>query len=247
MLSSSSLHSFGLLTKSLKRPHAVLFDYDGVLVASETIHFLAWKQLLEGLKLPFDTDLLHQSIGKTAPQILAILLEKHRPGWDPLEFNIAELAQRKSELYLPLARSQLQPYPGVIELLEWLKSQGIPMAVVSNARSKELKATLKTLHLFPYFQEVVSREDVPAPKPDPTPYLFAAATLGVDPLSCLAIEDSPPGLEAALIAKIPAAAVLTTFLREALEHPVPGRPNLKPHWIGPSIQELGIWIRGLAA
>ena len=93
---------------------------------------------------------------------------------------------------------------------------------------------------------IASRDEVPIPKPDPALYLYCAASLSVEPEDCLAVEDSPPGLESALLAHIPSAAVLTTFPRPAVESPVPGRPDLKPIWIGPSVTQVFEWLKSLA-
>ena len=238
------MHSLPSSSK-VKLPRAVLFDYDGVLVSSELIHLSAWKQLLLKLKLPLDLQLLHETAGKTAPQTLKILLDKFHPGWTERDFNIQELVQLKSNIYLPIAEKELQLYPGVVDGLEWLKAAKIPAAVVSNARKLDLETTIRKLGIFHYFEEVISRDDVPAAKPDPTPYLFAAASLGFLPSDCLAIEDSPTGLEAALLAKVPVAAVMTNFSENVLSQPVPGRPDLKPIWVGASLEEFFRWLRTL--
>jgi HAD superfamily hydrolase (TIGR01509 family) len=226
-----------------KLPRAILFDYDGVLVSSEPIHLSAWMQLLIELGLPPDREFVKRSIGRTAPEIMAALLDQYRPEWDPKDYDVHQLAQRKNVFYLSMAESELQVFPGVREGLLWLKSQGIKSAVVSNGRRNELEKTMKTLEIFQLFDEIISRDDVNRFKPDPTPYLVGAATFGLDPSECVAIEDSPPGLEAALMAKVPAAAVLTSFPKEFLEAPVPGRPDLKPRWIGSSIQEFFDWLK----
>ena len=232
----------------LQRPDAVLFDYDGVLVASENIHLSAWMQLLAELGLPEDKKgkkIIQEGVGKTAPQVLADLLNQHQPNWSPDQYMIPDLVQRKNDFYVALAQKDLQTYPGVREGIEWLRSQNIATAIVSNGRRRDLLQTVKSLNLSPLFDEIVSRDDVPAFKPDPTPYLFAAATLGKDPSRCLAIEDSPTGLEAALLARIPVAAVTTNFPAETLATPVLGRPDLKPIWIGPSIRDFFTWLKSL--
>lgn len=228
------------------RPKAVLFDFDGVLVASEPIHFLAWKQLLEELGLPYNPSFIQKHVGKTAPIILAATLDHYRPGWNPEELDVVALAGRKSDYFLPIAQTQLQTYPGVQEGLTWLKAEGIAAAVVSNARRKELENSLKRLGLFDFFEVVYSRDDLPRPKPDPDSYLTAAAALGLEAEECIVLEDSPPGLEAALLGKIPAAAVTTSFTENLLRTPIPGRPDLKPVWIGPSIEAFFQWLQSCA-
>lgn len=225
---------------------ALLFDHDGVLVASEPLHWQAWKRLTEELSLPHDELLIRSLVGKTAPQILEVIFRRYRPEVDLTPELLARHVQRKTELYMEEARVGLKPYPGVREGLIEARARGIKTAVVSNARRLELREILANLKLIDLFDAVVSRDDARAAKPDPTPYLMAAAEVGVAPADCLAIEDSPPGLEAALMAKIPAAAVLTNFPREALETPVPGRPDLRPIWVGASMVELFQWIAKLS-
>jgi beta-phosphoglucomutase len=221
---------------------ALLFDHDGVLVASEPLHWQAWKRLTAELDLPHDEALIRSLVGKTAPQILVSIFQRHRPDYILNEEELQRHVQRKNDLYMEEARLGLKPYPGVREGLVRARAQGLKTAVVSNARRRELRSVLTDLGLIELFDVVISREDAGAAKPDPTPYLMAAASLEVKPADCVAIEDSPPGLEAALMAKIPAAAVLTNFPRSALEAPVPGRPDLKPVWIGASMEEFFQWV-----
>lgn len=228
-----------------KLPRAILFDNDGVLVASEPIHVSAWKNLLAELGIPQDSQMIESMIGKTAPEILTQVLDRYRPDWDPGRYDIHELAARKNQFYLSIAQKQIQSYPGVAEGLRWLRSKKIKTAVVSNARKNELHKILAHLGLREWLDEVISRDDVGQFKPDPTPYLFAAGSLDVEPENCFALEDSPTGLEAALRAKIPSGAVLTTFPQTSLQAPVPGRPDLKPMWIGPSITEFFEWLKTL--
>jgi len=232
-------------SSKLKLPRAVLFDYDGVLVASEPIHLSAWTQLLAELNLPNDTELIQKCVGKTAPETIARLLDRYKPGWSKTEYDVHELARRKNVFYLALAQTTLRVYPGVETAIQWLRSQKVKIAVVSNGKRRELEKTMTQLGLFSLVDEVVSRDDVKACKPDPTHYLFAAGALEVDPGECLAVEDSPTGLESALLAKIPAAGIMTNFPRNALESPVPGRPDLKTVWVGPSFLDFFHWLKTL--
>jgi len=227
--------------QGLKLPRGVLFDYDGVLVASESIHLSAWMQLLAEIELPLDSSvktIIDKGIGKTAPEIIAVLLDIYRPGWSPAEYDVQALARRKGHFYANSVQQSLRLYPGVMEGVQWLKSQKIAMAIVSNGRRPEIEKTMQLLGLAPLIKTVISREDAPAFKPHPIHYLTGAASLGIEPQDCLAVEDSPTGLESALLAKIPAAAVATNFPESVLAQPVPGRPDLKPAWVGPSIQLL---------
>lgn len=226
-------------------PRAILFDHDGVLVASEPLHWEAWERMLAEQRIPYDPALIRSMVGKTAPEILRAQLDRFLPGWTPESYEIDALCLRKNDIYLELSKTRLQAYPGAEELIQWARSHGIRTAVVSNAKRRELAAALERLGLLPLFDTVISRDEIQPPKPDPAPYLFGARSVGTPPGDCLAVEDSPPGLEAALRAGMPTAAVLTNFTRERLEAPVAGHPELRPAWIGASLKELHLWLKGL--
>lgn len=231
--------------RKLSKPKAILFDHDGVLVTSEELHFLAWQQLLKEMGLPWREIRLDGLVGRTAPTILTTLLNQFKPGWSASEFDVDALALRKNNYYLEYAKTQLGLYPGVREGLAWAKSEGIPCAVVSNAKRRELMTSLSMLKIEEYFKVVLSRDDVPRPKPDPGPFEFAALSLGVRPEECIAIDDSPTGLEGALLAGCITASVTTNYPREALEIPIPGRPDLRPVFISETMEEFFIWVQSL--
>jgi HAD superfamily hydrolase (TIGR01509 family) len=225
------------------RPKAILFDHDGVLVTSEELHFLAWQQLLRDMGLPWGEISFHGLVGRTAPQILRILLDRFKPGWSESEYDLDELATRKNDYYLVYAQTQLAPYPGVREGLQWAKQAGVPCGVVSNARRRELEASLQLLNLAPYFAVVMSRDDVARPKPDPMMFEHAAAALGLRASECIAIDDSPTGLEGALLAGCAVASITSNYPKGPLEQPIPGRPDLRPERIVATMDEFFDWAR----
>ena len=231
----------------MKLPRAILFDLDGVLIASEQVHWMAWGKLLEEMHLPYDEAEIRAMVGMTAPRIMKALLDKHRPGWTSAEYDVDALALHKNDHYLELIKTHLKAYPGTEDGLKWLKMQGIKSAVVSNAKRREMMAALQVVGLDGAFDVLISRDDVTRPKPDPAPYLLGAKLTGFDPRDCLAVEDSPTGIESALFANVPAAAVLTNFSRTAMTEPVPARPDLKPIWIGESLLELFKHLKSLAS
>lgn len=233
------------MSQTIYRPKAILFDHDGVLVTSEELHFLAWQQLLKDMGLPWDEIRFDGMVGRPAPVILRTFLDQFKPGWTPEAFDVDALALKKNDYYLESAKTQLGVYPGVREGLAWAKANGIPCAVVSNAKRRELKASLTMLKLEEYFKVVLSRDDVLKPKPDPGPFEFAALSLGVEPDECVAIDDSPTGLEGALLAGCATASVTTNYPRGALEIPIPGRNDLRPVWIGGTMDAFFHWLASL--
>ncbi|MBC7692640.1 MAG: HAD-IA family hydrolase [Methylotenera sp.] len=226
-------------------PKAVLFDHDGVLVASESLHWMAWHQLLDELAIPYRESELRALVGMPAPLILKNLLDHYRPGWKAAQYDLDALALRKNDFFGELAQTRLQAYPGVKEGLQWLQSEKILCAVVSNAKGRELFSGLDRLGLASYFQIILSRDELPIPKPHPSAYLLGATKLGVKPEHCIAVEDSPTGIESALLGQIPAAAVLTNFSHEIMSRPVKTHPHLQPTWIGESIIHFFDWMKSL--
>lgn len=98
--------------------------------------------------------------------------------------------------------------PGVTEQLEWAKSQGYPMAVVSTSAKPRVLASLKKTNLMRFFTEetvysAASSLNPPSSKPDPAIYLHACKELGVKPEECLTVEDSKSGATAGMRAGIP--------------------------------------------
>lgn len=229
----------------LKRPKAILFDHDGVLVSSELLHFRAWQKLLKEMGLPWDKIEFHGMVGRPAPFIIAMLLDQFRPGWTKAEYDCDALALQKNDYYLEMATTELEPYDGVREGLEWAKKEGIHCAVVSNAKRRELTASMAKLKLEPYFKVIISRDDALRPKPDPAPFELAAFSLGVDIRDCVAIDDSPVGLESALLAGAVTASVKTNYSERELKTPVPGRPELHPVFIALDMRSFFDWLKSL--
>lgn len=230
---------------TVKRPKGILFDNDGVLISSEELHLMAWKEMLFRMGLPYENVVWNRYVGKPAPLIMAALLDEFKPGWNRADYDLEKLSVEKNDIYLEIAKTQLAPYPGVREGLEWLKSQGIRVAVVSNAKSRELHFAMDTLQLRPFMDVIISRDDSPFPKPHPAMYEKGAAELGLLPSECIAIDDSPTGLESALLAGCAAASITTNYPRDYLVHPVPGRSDLSPVWIGDSTSQFFEWLKAL--
>jgi HAD superfamily hydrolase (TIGR01509 family) len=230
------------MSQIIYRPKAILFDHDGVLVTSEQLHFLAWQQLLKDMGLPWSEIRFEGMVGRPAPVILTALLDRFKPGWSREDYDVDALALKKNDYYLGYAQTQLGLYPGVREGLIWAKAEGIPCGVVSNSKRRELKASLSLLNIESFFKVVLSRDDVVRPKPDPGPFEFAALSLGVAPEDCIAIDDSPTGLEGALLAGCTTASVTTNYPRSALEVPIPGRTDLRPVWIGDTMEAFFDWL-----
>jgi HAD superfamily hydrolase (TIGR01509 family) len=130
--------------------------------------------------------------------------------------KLQRLADRKEALFRESARGRLVALPGVLDLMAWLDERRIPRAVVTSTPRENLDMILDDLDLASRFGAFVAEEDASRGKPDPEGFLLAADRLGVDPASCVVIEDAPAGLAAAKAGDMLAIGVTTTHPADAL-------------------------------
>jgi HAD superfamily hydrolase (TIGR01509 family) len=171
---------------------AVIFDLDGVVADSHPIHEMAWKSLLveAGLKREaINVDFLYA--GHPRREIL-----KHYLG-ELTEAEIQHWGRRKDELY-ELSAKKLQAKPGIPRVLVQLNEVGIACALATSAGRSRTFESLNHLGLAKNFSVVVTGEDVRNAKPAPDIFLLAAKKLGVEPGSCVVVEDSVAGVQAAI-------------------------------------------------
>jgi len=168
---------------------AILFDFDGVLVDSEPIHYSCWREILApyGVDLDWDT-YCRVCIGVADRPMVEALCRAVSPPAD-VERVWSEYP-RKKEMFRKRLAATL-PFPeATLELL--LSLAGRKMAVVSSSGRAEVEPMLEAAGLRALFGAVVCGEDVERHKPAPDPYLLAARLLGVD--SALVVEDSVSGI-----------------------------------------------------
>lgn len=203
---------------------AVLFDMDGVIVDSEPLHVAAFQATLER----YGHELTHEQYkeyfaGRTDEtgfkQYLDFIDEK---------VDIPVIMGKKATAYLELAADQLVPYPGVIELIHSLADQGVPLALVTGSLRAEASITLRAFGLSDLFMAIVAAEDITHSKPNPDGYLKAAKALGIEPNSCIVVEDAPSGVKAARTAGMRVVAVTSTHNKKELEGATLILGQLKP-------------------
>jgi len=179
---------------------AYLFDCDGTVVDSMPLRYAAWQHALAEWKCEFPEKLFYDWGGYPATQIVALLNEKHG-----LQMRTEQVLQKTEQFYLE-SLPKLRAVPEVLEHIE--ASHGrVPFAVVSGGTRNTVEASLAALGLLEKFQVFVCAGDYRKAKPDPEPFLVAAAKLGVRPESCLVFEDAELGMEAARAAGMAAVKV----------------------------------------
>ena len=183
-----------LKNKTVGRVAGVLFDMDGVVIDTEKLYTRFWMEAARELGHPMTLEqaLQMRSLGQGPSQ------EKLDSFFGPgvLEYDV--LRSRRIELMDAfIAVYGVEEKPGIRALLARLKEQNIPCAITSSSSIPLIREHLGNLGLLEGFTALRSGKDVPHGKPAPDIYLAGAAAIGVAPENCLAIEDSPAGLEAA--------------------------------------------------
>jgi HAD superfamily hydrolase (TIGR01509 family) len=183
---------------------ALFLDFDGTILDTETMEFLAWEEVYHhyGFELPLS--LWADSIGRGANDIKFdpyAYLQKQLGA--PLDDSIVRTRRRAR--YLELVESA-PIRPGILAYLSDAARLNIPVAVVSSSNHDWVDGHLRRLGLLSLFAFTRCYGDVPLAKPHPDLYLSACQTFQVTPSRTAAIEDSPNGLLSAQRAEVIAVA-----------------------------------------
>ena len=192
---------------------AVVFDFDGVLVNSEPLHFRAMRDSLTPEGIVIDaTEYLRNYVAYDDRRAIRIALEQHGHAPDPAKIEI--IADRKMRLFAEL-KAEIPFFPGARELILELQKE-VPLAVASGARHAEIEDILVGGGVRAAFTAIVGADDVTRTKPDPEPYLEALRQLqqvthDLDVRDCVALEDTPPGIAAARAAGMTVVGIAHTY------------------------------------
>ena len=183
------------------RFRAVVFDLDGLLVATEPAWAAAEAELLArhgGVHVPEDH---FETVGRSIDETVAVYARR-------MDIEVAQVGDLREELVeLFLARlPTVVPMPGAVDLVRALAGR-LPLGVASSSPRVIVREALATAGIDGAFDAIVTGDDVSRYKPAPDPYLQAARLLHVDPRHAVAFEDSAPGVLAAAAAGMWCVAV----------------------------------------
>jgi beta-phosphoglucomutase len=179
-------------------PAAIVFDFDGVLVDSEAAHGEALGAAGAALGLSSPVDRPGWYIGLGDAECFRQMAVFSGRKLTPLDLDL--LMTRKALHFGRQCRAgRIAAFPGSIALVH-AAAEVAPIAVCSGSRRTEILPILEMLGLADLLSALVTADDVARTKPDPMPYLLTAARLSISPSACIAIEDSPAGIAAALAA-----------------------------------------------
>ncbi len=177
-------------------PRAILFDFDGVLVNSEPLHFFAFQQVLKAEKIDLtEQDYYNEYVGFDDRAAFKRVFEKNGRTLDPKTF-LRVMTRKKEAMLAQIYSRKYHPLPGVEQFVRALW-RNYPLAICSGALRDEVEMMLEGVSLRDCFSVIVAAEDVSAGKPSPEGYLLTLRLLSeklkkiLKPEECLIVEDAP--------------------------------------------------------
>ena len=203
-------------------PAAVIFDFDGIIVDTEPLHYKAFQKVLEPLGLGYSwQDYIEIYMGFDDRDAFRVVFKRAEK---PLDDNyLHELIEKKASFFEEIALG-VTAYPGVLDLLKVLKDKNVPLAICSGALRSDILPILTQLKIINYFNHIVTADDVCISKPHPDCYL-AAKNMLIQSFSkelnnnslIYAIEDTPAGIQSAKGAGLRVIAVTNSYPEGMLE------------------------------
>ena len=202
---------------------AVIFDFNGIIVDDEPIHFRLFQRVFseEGIDLDEATYYRRYLGFDDRGAFLAAFRDHGRAVGGA---KLQELIGRKATYYQDAIRNHVAIFPGVRALVQDL-ARHVPLAVASGALRQEIETILQTVNLLNHFHAIVSAEDVQQGKPEPEIFIKALAALNaangaaaaIAPKNCVVIEDSKEGVRGARRAGMKCLAVTNSHPPELLQ------------------------------
>ena len=192
--------------------YLVIFDMDGVLADTGSIHFQSWTNMArEDANAEFTREFFEETFGQQSIPITRKLV-----GPKVEQALVEKWADLKEKYYREMVKDKLESLPGAIELIRDLKKKNAKLAIGSSGPAENVELLLTTLRIKKYFDIVITAEDVENGKPAPDVFLIAASRLNLEPENCIVIEDAPVGIEAAKRAGMKSIGLTTTHKKEEL-------------------------------
>ncbi|GGB85717.1 beta-phosphoglucomutase [Flavobacterium suaedae] len=179
---------------------AFIFDLDGVIVDTAKYHFLAWQKLAKNIGIDFTHKHNEQLKGVSRVRSLEIILGIGNVTATPEEKETWLIQKNEDYLEYIGNMDESEILPGVVQVLQYLKESGQPIALGS--ASKNARIILDKVNITSYFDAIVDGNDVTNAKPDPEVFVQAAKKLNMPAEGAVVFEDSVAGVQAANIAEM---------------------------------------------
>jgi beta-phosphoglucomutase-like phosphatase (HAD superfamily) len=195
------------LTQLPRVPAAIIFDMDGLLFDTEILYQEAILLAAAEGGHQIAVDVFNRTVGLPWAESRALLLSHFGEAFRVDEFQTAWVRH-----FWVIAETRLALKPGALELLDTLDQFRLPRAIATSSSRRTVERHLTAHNLMGRFEEIVGHGDYERGKPAPDPFLKAAERLGVEPCSCLALEDSHNGIRSAS-----SAGMMTIMVPDLLE------------------------------
>ena len=202
---------------------AIFFDFNGVIIDDEMIQMKSYAEVLRGHEIDLTEEMYFSGLGMDDRTFVRAMFAKAgKTVSDPV---LREVIESKTKVHREVIKDELPLFPGVLTFLK-TTSRHFALGLVSMANQKEVRYVFERAHLDPLFSVVVTAEDTSVCKPAPDCYAAGLTKLNEKrqrerllPLlsgECLAIEDSPPGVESARAAGMRTLGVTNTVGEDPL-------------------------------
>jgi HAD superfamily hydrolase (TIGR01509 family) len=171
---------------------AVIFDIDGTLVDSVNLHARAWQEAFAHFGHQVEFSAVRSQIGKGGDQLMPVFLSK-----EEIDRRGKEIEDYRSELYKQQYLPKVHAFPGVRQLVERIRGNGLRVALASSAKSDELEIYKKIAGIEDLIDEETSADDAAKSKPHPDIFKAALDRLGVTASAAIVVGDSPYDAQAA--------------------------------------------------
>lgn len=171
---------------------ALLCDIDGTLVQSNWLHAEAWQVAFAAMDIHLDLEAVRRQIGKGGDELIPVFV----PWWKRSIVEEPLKAYRKFVFQHGL-RQQVQPLPGVRDLLLRVREAGIKIALASSSEKDDLEVLKHVARIDDLVDVETSADDADRAKPHPDIFTATVKKLGLEPHQCIALGDTPYDAESA--------------------------------------------------
>lgn len=184
----------------------IIFDLDGVLVDSEPVHFLAYKQSFEKYGIDLSKEnYLRFGVSRGDRFLVEKISQKYKK-----KIDLEEIRKLKKEYFGKKIGTNLRLREGILETISLLSNK-CKLAIASSSRRETIERVLRQFEMRKYFKAIVGGDEVESVKPEPDIYLRVLDLLSFSSEQCIAVEDSQTGLRAAKGAGLRCVACPTEY------------------------------------
>ncbi len=188
----------------------ILFDFDGVVVDSESLHIRALSEVLINHGISYPDSMLHDFVGKSDSLFYQYVIDNLDDRYE-LDYLLNEKNKIFDEIVI-----ELKPIEGFLDFIDLVIQKNIPRAIVTSSSEETLKMVSEIFPFHNYFDVVVCEDDTTEHKPYPAPYLLGMERTGGEKETTLIIEDSVNGIIAGKSAGCTVFGLTTSLPRNTL-------------------------------